>query len=195
MLKEISPEYSLEGVMLKLKLQYFVHLMRRTDSFEKTLIWGKIEGRRREWQRMIRLDGITDSMDISLSNSRSWYWTGGLECCSPWGCKVSHTTEQLNWTEFTLIHGPNIPDSYAILFFTTLGFTFITSHIHNWVLFLLWLHFFPFSGAISPLFSSSILGTYLPGEFIFPCPIWSAFSYCSWDSQGKNTEVFCHSVF
>ena len=67
-LKEISPEYSLEGLMLKLKLQYFGHLMRRTDSFEKTLMLGKIEGGRRSGrQRMRLLDGITDSMDISLS--------------------------------------------------------------------------------------------------------------------------------
>ena len=67
-LEEISPEYSLEGLMLKLKLQYFGHLMRRTDSFEKTLILGKIEGRRRRrWQRMRWLDGITDSVDMSLS--------------------------------------------------------------------------------------------------------------------------------
>ena len=67
-LKEISPEYSLEGLMLKLKLQYFGHLMRRTDSLEKTLMLGKIEGRRRRGrQRMRWLDGITDSMDISLS--------------------------------------------------------------------------------------------------------------------------------
>ena len=66
-LKEISPEYSLEGLMLKLKLQYFGHLMRRADSFEKTLVLGKIEGgRRRGQQRMRWLDGITDSMDISL---------------------------------------------------------------------------------------------------------------------------------
>ena len=67
-LKEISPEYSLEGLMLKLKLQYFGHLMWRTDSFEKTLMLEKIEGRRRRWwQRMRWLDGITDSMDMSLS--------------------------------------------------------------------------------------------------------------------------------
>ena len=67
-LKEISPEYSLEGMMLKLKLQYFSHLMQKTDSFEKTLMLGKIEGgRRRGRQRMRWLDGITDSMDMSLS--------------------------------------------------------------------------------------------------------------------------------
>ena len=67
-LKEISPEYSLEGLMLKLKLQYFVHLMQRTDSLEKTLMLGKIEGRRKRGrQRMRWLDGITDSMDVSLS--------------------------------------------------------------------------------------------------------------------------------
>ena len=67
-LKEINPEYSLEGLMLKLKLQYFGHLMRRADSFEKTLMLGKIEGRRRRGQqRMKWLDGITDSTDISLS--------------------------------------------------------------------------------------------------------------------------------
>jgi len=70
-LREISPEYSLEGLMLKLKLQYFGYLMQRTDSFEKTLMLGKIEGRRRRGrQRMRWLDGINDSMDISLSKFR-----------------------------------------------------------------------------------------------------------------------------
>ena len=70
-LKEISPEYSLEGLMQKLKLQYFCHLMQRTDSLEKTLMLGKIEGRRRRGQQRIRwLDGITDSMDMSLSRLR-----------------------------------------------------------------------------------------------------------------------------
>ena len=97
-LKEISLEYSLEGLMLKLKFQYFCHLMQRIDSFEKTLILGKIDGRRRRGrQRMRWLNGIMDSMDMSLS--RLWELGDGQEglaCCSPWGQKELDTTEQLN---------------------------------------------------------------------------------------------------
>ena len=89
-LKEISPEYSLEGLMLKLKLQYFGHLIRRADSFAKTLMLGNIKGRRRRGQqRMSWLDGITDSMGMSLRNSGS-EGQGSLACYSPWDHRVRH---------------------------------------------------------------------------------------------------------
>ena len=105
-LKEISPGCSLEGLMLKLKLQYFGHLMQRADSFEKTLMLGKTEGRRRrERQRMRRLDGITDSVDMSLS--KVWeIEKGSLACCSLWGHKELDKTEV---TEHSNTHGSFIP--------------------------------------------------------------------------------------
>ena len=97
-LKEISPEYSLKGQMLKLKLQYFGHLMQRTDSLEKTLMLGKIEGRRRRGQQRMRwLDGITDSMDMNLGGLLGvGGGQEGLACSSPWGRKELDTTERLN---------------------------------------------------------------------------------------------------
>ena len=106
-LKAISLEYSLEGLMLRLKLQYFGHLMQRIDSLEKTLMLGKIEGRRRGQQKMRGLDGIPTRWIWGWASSRSWWWTGGLACCSPWGCKESDRTElnrasQLNWWFNTL---------------------------------------------------------------------------------------------
>ena len=93
-LKEISPGCSLEGLMLKLKLHYFGHAIRRTESLEKTLMLGKIEGRRRRGgQRMRWLDGITNSIDMHLGVGDG---QGGLACCGSWGHKELDTTERLN---------------------------------------------------------------------------------------------------
>ncbi|MES9470872.1 hypothetical protein ABEP89_12260 [Cutibacterium acnes] len=92
-LKEINPEFSLEGLVLKLKLQNFDHLMRRADPLEKTPMLGKIEGRRRGQQRTMWLDAVTNSMDMSLKRLQDMVKDGGTVCCSPQGLKESDTTE------------------------------------------------------------------------------------------------------
>ena len=100
-LKEISPEYSKEGLMLKLKLQYFGHLMQKSDSLEKTLMLGKIEGKRRwqdemaGWHYWLKEHEFEQAPEVGDGQ-------GSLACCSPWGRKESDTTEQLNWTEWLL---------------------------------------------------------------------------------------------
>ena len=105
-LKEISPEYSLEVLMLMLKLQNFGHLMWRTDSFEKTMMLGKTEGRRRRiWQRMTWLDGITDSIDTSLVNSGSWWWTGNPALCAVVPGVTKSWTQLSDLTELKWIIG------------------------------------------------------------------------------------------
>ena len=104
-LKEISPEYSLEGLTLKLKLQYFGHLMWRNDSVEKTLMLGKIEvrgkGDDRGWDSWMASPTRWTWVWVSPG---SWWWTGNPGC-SPWGCKESDTTERLNWSRLITGHG------------------------------------------------------------------------------------------
>ena len=133
-LKEINPEYSLEGLMLKLKLQYFGHLMRRTDSLEKTLMLGKIEGGRRGWQRTRWLDGITDSMDLSLSKLRELVMDREAWCAVVHGVTKSQTWLS-NWTEL-------IPSLVIRSWHRRLVPTLGTKRNSVWVCLILYLSFF-----------------------------------------------------
>ena len=160
------------------------------------------------WERL-KVGGEWDGWIASLTrwtwtwaSSGSWWWTGKSGMLQSMGSqRVGHDwATELNWTD-----GPNILGSYAVLFFTTLDFTFITRQIHSWASFPLWLSFFIPFGAICPLFSSSILDTYQPGGFIFQCHIfltfhtfhgvlkarmlkWFAFAF-SMDHQGVLSEL------
>ena len=158
-LKEISPKYSLEGLMLK--LQYFGHLIQRTDSLEKTLMVGKTEGRSRGWQRMWWLDGITRLNGHESEQAQGvGDGQGSLACCSPWGHKELDMTKGLKWTEL----------NWWNISLHSIGPCFYhQSHPQLGIVFALAPSLF--SGVTSPLISSSILGTYWPGEFLFQYPI------------------------
>ena len=132
-LKEISPGCSLEGLMLKLKLQYFGHLMWRADSFERTLMLGKIKGKRRRGrQRMRWLSGITDSMDVSLSEPREMVMDREAWRAAVHGL-IKNWTRLSNWTELKLLN--IVSDFFPFFLLVFFGFVFFRGNGEGWILF------------------------------------------------------------
>ena len=133
--------------------------------------------------------GVSALASFLPKNTQGWSpseWTGWISL-QPKGLSrvFSNTTVQKHqFLGLSFLHSPTLTSIHDHW----------KDHIHNWVLFLLWLHPFILSRVISPLISGSILGTYLPGEFLFQYPNILPFSYCSWGSQGKDTEMVCHSL-